>query len=175
MKACLCSYFGQCKHFQDPWVSFVMSDGFVVRVTKITSSIGVLWTHALPFAELSFNYILKQCLISEDLQIIRKKSRHCLDHIYSSCIIENFKVILYCIQDLKFAKFTRYTTLQPFEKTRQLHKPSCFKFSSGIWCDMFSDIFQFVRNENTKNDHAGMKRKFEEKLREKGRAVIIFT
>ena len=40
---------------------------------------------------------------------------------------------------------------------------------------MFSDIFQFVRNENTKNDHAGMKRKFEEKLREKGRAVIIFT
>ena len=69
--------------------------------------------------ELSFNYILKECLISKDLQIIRKKSRHYLDHIYSSCITENFKVILYYIQDLKFAKSTTYTTLQPFEKTRQ--------------------------------------------------------
>ena len=36
-------------YFQGPWVSFVMPDEFSVRVTKITSRIGVLWTCSLPF------------------------------------------------------------------------------------------------------------------------------
>ena len=45
----------------------------------------------------SFNYILKECLISKDLQIIRKKADIVLISIYSSCIAENFKAIRYCI------------------------------------------------------------------------------
>ena len=41
------SYFRWCGYFWGPWVSFVMTDEFSVRVTKITSRIGVLWTHSL--------------------------------------------------------------------------------------------------------------------------------
>ena len=38
------------------------------------------------------------------------------------------------------------------------------------------DIFQFVRNENTKMNMPELKeRKFEEKVREKGQSVLIFT
>ena len=37
------------------------------------------------------------------------------------------------------------------------------------------DIFQFVRNENAKmNTQERKERKFEEKVREKGRAVLIY-
>ena len=43
------SYFRWCGYFWGPWVSFVTTDEFSVRVTKITSRIGVSWTHSLPF------------------------------------------------------------------------------------------------------------------------------
>ena len=35
------SYFQWCGYFRGPWVSFVTTDEFSVRVTKITSRIGV--------------------------------------------------------------------------------------------------------------------------------------
>ena len=35
------SYFWWCGYFGSPWVSFVMTNEFSVRVTKITSRIGV--------------------------------------------------------------------------------------------------------------------------------------
>ena len=35
------SYFRWCGYFRGPWVSFVMTDEFSVRVAKITSRIGV--------------------------------------------------------------------------------------------------------------------------------------
>ena len=37
------SYFRWCGYFWGPWVSFVTTDEFSVRVTKITSRIGVSW------------------------------------------------------------------------------------------------------------------------------------
>ena len=43
------SYFQWCGYFWGPWVSFVTTDAFSGRVTKITSRIGVSWTHSLPF------------------------------------------------------------------------------------------------------------------------------
>ena len=43
------SYFRWCGYFWGPWVSFVTADEFSVRVTNITSRIGVSWTHSLPF------------------------------------------------------------------------------------------------------------------------------
>ena len=43
------SCFWWCGYFWDPWVSFVSTDKFSVRVPKITSTIGVSWTHSLPF------------------------------------------------------------------------------------------------------------------------------
>ena len=43
------SYFRWCGYFWGPWVSFVTTDEFSVRVTKITSRIGVSWTHSLHF------------------------------------------------------------------------------------------------------------------------------
>ena len=43
------SYFQWCGYFWGPWVSFVMTDEFSVRVTKNTSRIGVSWTHSLAF------------------------------------------------------------------------------------------------------------------------------
>ena len=44
--------------------------------------------------ELSFNQNLKECLISKDLQIIRKKADTFLISVYLSCTAENFKAIL---------------------------------------------------------------------------------
>ena len=52
---CLCmevhsySCFWWCGYFRGPWVSFVKTDEFSVRVLKITSRTGVSWTHSLPF------------------------------------------------------------------------------------------------------------------------------
>ena len=44
--------------------------------------------------ELSFNHILKECLIFKGLQIIRKKADVALISACSSCTTENFKAIL---------------------------------------------------------------------------------
>ena len=56
MEVCPYSYFRWCGYFRGPWVSFVTTVEFSVRVTKITSSIGVSWTHSLPFCSwLIFN------------------------------------------------------------------------------------------------------------------------
>ena len=41
MEVCLYSYFWWCGYFQGPWVSFVTTDEFLVRDTKIVSRIGV--------------------------------------------------------------------------------------------------------------------------------------
>ena len=49
MEVCPYSYFEWCGYFWGPRVSFVMADEFSVRVTKITSKIGVSSTHSLPF------------------------------------------------------------------------------------------------------------------------------
>ena len=66
--------------------------------------------------ELSFNHILKECLISKDLQIIRKKPDTVLLSSYSNCTAENFKAIMWRVRGLELAKCK---TLQPFEKIRQ--------------------------------------------------------
>ena len=50
------SYFWLCGYFWGPWVSFVMTDEFSVRVTKITSRIGVSQTHCLSFNLKGFHY-----------------------------------------------------------------------------------------------------------------------
>ena len=49
-----CSYFQWSGYFWSPWVSFVMTDEFSVRVTKITLRIGVSWTHILTFYFLTY-------------------------------------------------------------------------------------------------------------------------
>ena len=49
MEVCPYSYFRWCRYLWGPWVSFVTKDEFSVRVTKITSRIGVSRTHILPF------------------------------------------------------------------------------------------------------------------------------
>ena len=67
--------------------------------------------------ELSLNHSLEECLISKDLQIIRKKA----DSVYSSCTTEDFKAILLYVRDLDLAKCN---TIQPKEKAKQqFHKP----------------------------------------------------
>ena len=43
------SYFWLCGYLSGPW-SIVVTDEFSVRVKKITSAIGVSWTHSLPFS-----------------------------------------------------------------------------------------------------------------------------
>ena len=55
------SYFRWCGYFWGPWVSFVMTDEFSVRVTKITSGIDVSWTHSLTFC---FWPSLTQCIMA---------------------------------------------------------------------------------------------------------------
>ena len=44
---CPCSYLWLCGYFQVPWRTFVTANEFSVRVTTITSGIGVSWTHSL--------------------------------------------------------------------------------------------------------------------------------
>ena len=58
---CPYSYFQWCKYFSDPWVSFVTTNEFSVRVTKIISRIGVSRTHSLPFC---FDLFLTQWIIA---------------------------------------------------------------------------------------------------------------
>ena len=57
MGVCPYSYFRSCGYFWGPWVSFVTTDDFPVRVTKITSRIGASWIHSVPFC---FNLFLTQ-------------------------------------------------------------------------------------------------------------------
>ena len=45
---CQYSYFWWCGYFLGPLMSFVTTDKFSVRVTKITSRIGFSWTHSIP-------------------------------------------------------------------------------------------------------------------------------
>ena len=49
MEVCPYIYFRWCGYFQGTWVSFVTTEEFSVRVTKITARIGVSFTHSLPF------------------------------------------------------------------------------------------------------------------------------
>ena len=49
MKVCLYSYFQCCGYFWGPWVSFLLTDEFWVRITIITSRTGVSRTHSLSF------------------------------------------------------------------------------------------------------------------------------
>ena len=54
-------------YFQCPWVSFVTTDNFSVRITKITSRIGVSRTHSLLFCfwpifnSMNYGHISKKC------------------------------------------------------------------------------------------------------------------
>ena len=48
MEAHTYRYFWWYGYFWGPWVSLVMTDEFSVRITKITSRIGVSRTHSLP-------------------------------------------------------------------------------------------------------------------------------
>ena len=43
------SYLQWLGYFWGPWLSIVTTDKFSVRVTRITSRIGVSWTHSLTF------------------------------------------------------------------------------------------------------------------------------
>ena len=61
MDVCLYSYFQWCGYFRGPCVSFVLTDEFSVRVTKITSRIGVSWTHSL---FMFFTYFLTQWVMA---------------------------------------------------------------------------------------------------------------
>ena len=66
MEVCPYSYFQWCWYFWGLQVSFVMTDEFSVRVTKITSRIGVAWTHSLPFSfwpifnSINYGHIIKK-------------------------------------------------------------------------------------------------------------------
>ena len=64
---CPYSYFQWCGFSEIPWMSFVMTDDFSVRVTKITSRTGVSWTHSLPFCfwpifnSMNYPHTIKGC------------------------------------------------------------------------------------------------------------------
>ena len=42
-------YFWWCRYFWRPWVSFMMTDESLVRVSKVISKISVSWTQSLLF------------------------------------------------------------------------------------------------------------------------------
>ena len=49
MEVCSYSYFWWSGYFRCPWVSFITTDEFSIRVTKINSNIDVSWTRSFPF------------------------------------------------------------------------------------------------------------------------------
>ena len=60
MEVCPYSYFRLCGYiWVGPWVSFVTTDEFSVKVTKTTSRISVSLTHSLPFCFLPIFNSLK--------------------------------------------------------------------------------------------------------------------
>ena len=67
LEVCPYSYFRWCGYFRGPWVSFVTTDKFSVRFTKITSRIS--WTHSLPlcflpiFNSVNNDHIIKRKLV----------------------------------------------------------------------------------------------------------------
>ena len=60
-----CNYFRWCGYLWGPWVSFITADEFSVRVTKITSMIGVSWTHSLPFYFLPLFWLSGMAILSK--------------------------------------------------------------------------------------------------------------
>ena len=83
--------------------------------------------------ELSLKHISKECLISKDLQIIRKKQAP-----FWSALIP----ILQCVRDLEL---TKHNTIQIFDKTRlQFYKRNWFNFSSRIWYIIIIIIWPFT-------------------------------
>ena len=65
-----------CGYFWGNWVTFITTDEFSVRVTKITSRIGVSWTHSLSFYFLTnlnlMNYVTYLNLIMAILSLACK-------------------------------------------------------------------------------------------------------
>ena len=61
MKVCPYSYFWWCVYSWGHMVSFVTADEFLVRITKITSRIGVSWTHSPKFC---FDLFLTQWIMA---------------------------------------------------------------------------------------------------------------
>ena len=71
------SYFRWCGYFWGPRVSFVMTDEFSMRVTKITSRIGVSWTHSLPFYFLTYLNLMNYDHIIKSMYTRYCKSMPC--------------------------------------------------------------------------------------------------
>ena len=57
MKVCPYSFFWRCEYFQGPWVSFVMTDEFLVRVKTLLQG---LVSHELTAYFSVFNLFLTQ-------------------------------------------------------------------------------------------------------------------
>ena len=74
MEVCPYGYFWWCGYFWGSWESFVVTDGFSVRVTKITSTIGVSQTHTLPFCfspifnSMSYDHIMKRMYKTDNFE-----------------------------------------------------------------------------------------------------------
>ena len=66
MEVCSYSYYWWYGYFRGPWVSFITTNVFLMRATKITSRTGVLWTHSLPFCfwpifnSMNYGHIIKR-------------------------------------------------------------------------------------------------------------------
>ena len=65
MKVCYCSFFWSCDYSQGPWMSFVTTDGFSVKIRKSTSRISVSWSHSLHFRFLSIFWVAKMTILSK--------------------------------------------------------------------------------------------------------------
>ena len=62
---CPYSYFWWCRYFWSPWVSFMMTDESLVRVSKVISKINVSWTHSLLFQFFPFFVPQKMAILSK--------------------------------------------------------------------------------------------------------------
>ena len=78
MEVCPYSYFRWCGYFWGPWVSFVLTDEFSVRVTKYTTRIGVSWNHSLPFCFWSIFNWMKCPFYPKDVNQITLKTHNSL-------------------------------------------------------------------------------------------------
>ena len=76
MEVCPNRYFHWCGYFRGHWVSFATTDEFSVRVTQITSRIGVSWTCSLLFC---FWHIFSEvAILSEEHKTDKFESRNSL-------------------------------------------------------------------------------------------------
>ena len=133
MEVCPYIYFQCCRYFWGPWLSFVITDEFSVRVTKISSRIGVSWTYSLPFYFLS---ILTHWITA----IISRRSKRDNFELYKSLKLSFANTWGFHSNFMKRESFLKLTSPETETDYSMWDKPGWFNWFSQLLCEVLSSF-----------------------------------